>query len=133
FLKEPHKRRPWTRMPDFKLSDAEAGHLEAYLRAQAKRKSEAKPKGDAGRGEKLSRGMGCHNCHQVEEPPKFPFFFGRLESLDKGCLAAKDHGKAPDFGLHDSQPAALTAFLKTDGTSLMRETPAEFAQRQVQA
>ncbi len=53
FLKQPHHRYPWTRMPDFKLSDDEAGHLEAFLRANTKGKFDARPKGDAQRGEKL--------------------------------------------------------------------------------
>src|SRR5262249_50095986 len=54
-----------------------------------------------------------------------------IRSLEKGCLAAKDHGKALDFGLNAQQRAALTAFAKTDGKSLTRETPAEFSLRQV--
>src|ERR1700722_6689963 len=54
-----------------------------------------------------------------------------MKALDNGCLAAKDHGKAPDFVLKAEQRAALTAFLKTDGSSLTRDTPAEFSQRQV--
>ena len=54
--------------------------------------------------------------------------------LTKGCLAEGEaqRGKAPDFGLNAAQRQALAAFLKTDGTSLTRETPAEFTQRQMQ-
>ena len=53
--------------------------------------------------------------------------------LKQGCLAEKEHGKAPDFGLNASKRSALTAFLKTDGSSLTRETSAEFSLRQVKA
>ena len=35
------------------------------------------------------------------------------------------------FGLDNAQQQALTAFLATDGTSLTRETPAEFSLRQM--
>ncbi|MBI2808051.1 MAG: c-type cytochrome [Planctomycetes bacterium] len=133
FLKEPQKHRPWIRMPDFKLSDAEAGQLEAYLRKESKGKVAVHEKGDARRGEKLFRGMGCQNCHLVGAPPKFLVRFGRHDRLDQGCLAAKDHGRAPDFGMTDAQRAGLAAFLKTDGKSLTRETPAEFSRRQVKS
>ena len=66
FLKEPHKRYAWTRMPDFKLSDAEAGHLETYLRGGVKGTIAAKPTGDAGRGEVLYREVGCAKCHSIQ-------------------------------------------------------------------
>jgi mono/diheme cytochrome c family protein len=136
FLKEPHERYPWTRMPDFKLSNDEAGHLETFLREQAKGKIDGKPKGDAGRGEKLFREARCSSCHSIERGGKTSGALADamlIRSLDKGCLAEKDRGVAPDFGLAEGQRAALAAFLKTDGTSLARETPAEFSLRQVKA
>ena len=143
FLKEPHKRYGWTRMPDFKLSDAEASHLDAFLRDRAKGAIAAKDKGDPARGEKLYRQVGCVRCHALEsDKPAEPFLpiplvpklsLGTRGMLQKGCLADKERGKAPDFGLKPPQRAALAAFLQTDGTSLARETPAEFSLRQVKA
>ncbi|MBI1833117.1 MAG: c-type cytochrome [Planctomycetes bacterium] len=136
FLKKPHQRHAWTRMPDFKLSDAEAGHLDAYLRGQAKGTIAAKPNGDAGRGAVLYREVGCVKCHSVQpQQPReaFTTYLLRRGSGDKGCLAEKDHGKAPVFGFKASERGTLAAFLKTDGMSLARETPAEFSQRQVKA
>lgn len=134
FLKAPHKRRAWTRMPDFQLTDAEAGQLEAFLRSEAKGKVPPAAKGDTERGKKAFVSFGCQNCHNLDEHPlTMAPGFGRLESLDKGCLAAKDRGRAPDFGFTDSQRAALAVFAKTDGQSLTREAPAEFAERQVKS
>lgn len=132
FLKSPHERYPWTRMPDFKLSDAEVGQLDAYLRSQAKGTTPAKHQGDVKRGRKLYAETGCVRCHgdlAGKTPEALPLV--NLGSLDKGCLAEKDHAKAPNFGLAESQRVALTAFLKTDRTSLLRDTAAEFSLRQV--
>jgi mono/diheme cytochrome c family protein len=137
FLKEPHKRYPWTRMPDFKLSDDEAAHLEAFLRQNAKGTIDARPLGNAGTGKKLFS-QSCSACH-TDTPMEIHDVGGikkltiPIRSLDKGCLAAKDQGKGLDFGLNAHQRNALTAFVKTDGVSLTRETPAEFSQRQVRA
>ena len=138
YLKEPHKRHAWTRMPDFKLSDAEAGQVEAHLRNQSKGTIPARPKGDVERGKKMFA-ESCSACHS--DAPfgvhEFDNIITKLtipiRSLEKGCLAAKTQGKALDFGLNAQQRAALVAFAKTDGKSLTRETPAEFSLRQVKA
>ncbi len=133
FLKQPDRHREWTRMPDFKLNDAEAGHLEAYLRSAVKGTNMAHPAGDVGRGEKLFRGVGCLNCHRIDDEKRFMPAFGRIESLDKGCLAVKDRGRAPDLGLSEAQRNAVATFVKTDRSSLTLESPAEFSLRQMQA
>jgi mono/diheme cytochrome c family protein len=132
FLKSPQQRRAWTRMPDFKLSDDEAASLEAYLRQESKGKPPLQAKGDASRGAKLFASAGCQNCHQVGAEKNVERI-AKFQSLDKGCLAEKDRGKAPDFRLTDSERSALSAFLKSGGESLTRETPAEFSLRQVKA
>jgi mono/diheme cytochrome c family protein len=132
FLKSPHERNPWIKMPDFRLSNDEAAKLQAYLRDQSKGKIDAKPKGDATRGSKWFQEVGCAACHALG-PKHEPAPLVSVKSLDKGCLAATDHGKAPDFALQPEQRGALAAFLKTDGASLTRETPAEFSLRQVKS
>lgn len=138
FLKEPHRRYPWTRMPDFKLSDDEAGHLEAFLRANAKGTVAAKPKGDAVRGEKHFKEAQCASCHTTERSGvpdphqinlKAPL---PQKRLDAGCLAEKDRAKAPDFGLTDAQRRALAHVMKSTNPLTLRDTPAEFSMRQVQ-
>lgn len=133
YLKEPHQRHAWTQMPDFKLTDAEASHLEAHLRDRSKGKIAAKPMGDATRGEKLFNTVGCLNCHQLDAPPKAMPRFGSIDRLDKGCLAAKERGAAPDFRFTSAERSALAEFVKTDGTSLTREAPSEFSLRQVKS
>jgi mono/diheme cytochrome c family protein len=134
FLTAPHKRYAWTRMPDFMLSDAEVGQLDTYLRNQPKTELAKSTPGDPTRGAKLFGEVGCARCHDTQSNQKqaaFPFV--AIKSFNKGCLAEKDHGKAPYFALKESQRNALAAFLKTDGASLTRETPAEFSLRQVKA
>lgn len=133
FLKSPHERYPWTRMPDFKLTDAEVGQLESYLRSQAKGTTPAKHQGDAKRGHKLYAETGCVRCHgDPTGKPLDALPLVNLAAFDKGCLAEKDHTKAPNFGLAEPQRVALVAFLKTDRRSLLRDTAAEFSLRQVQ-
>jgi mono/diheme cytochrome c family protein len=136
FLQRPHRRNPWSRMPDFRLKADDAVNIEKFLLENAKGTIKPQPPGDAKRGEKLFGDVGCARCHHIDDgwclattyiPPD------TLESLDKGCLADKDRGKAPDFGLKAEQRSALAAFLKTDGKSLTRETPAEFSLRQVKS
>jgi mono/diheme cytochrome c family protein len=132
YLKEPHKRYAWTRMPDFHLSDAEAGQLEAHLRDRSKGIVAAKPKGDPDRGKKLFQSVGCIRCHEVgKDAEAFPPI--SLKQHDRGCLAEKAGGKVPDFNLSAPQRSALAAFVKTDGASLTSESPAEFSLRQVKS
>lgn len=134
FLQAPHKNYPWIRMPDFKLTDAEAGSLAVYLASQAQGKVVAPQKGDPQRGATLFRDLGCVNCHAVksDDPP----VHGSLAppaALDKGCLGADKKPRVPNYRLHPDQFAALRKFLMTDGSSLTRETAAEFSLRQVAA
>jgi mono/diheme cytochrome c family protein len=132
FLRKPHELYPWTRMPDFKLSDSEAGQLEAHIRDRAKGTVAAQTKGDAARGQLLFRKVGCLNCHQVNKNDEVKMA-ADIRAFDKGCLADKDHGTTPNFNLTEPQRNAMTLFLKSDGKSLIRETPAEFSLRQVKA
>jgi mono/diheme cytochrome c family protein len=135
FLKAPQQHYPWTRMPDFKLSDKEAPALAAYLLAEAKGKVEAPMhQGDPGRGAKLFQDAGCVQCHLTkagEITPAAAVAFPKIPV--KGCLAddASARGKAPDFAFAAPQQRALRAFLATDLSSLGREVPAEFSRRQV--
>jgi mono/diheme cytochrome c family protein len=134
FLKEPHQRYPWTRMPDFKLSQTEVDHLDKFLREKATGKVGAQPKGDAARGAKLFQEVGCARCHATGPGvTTSPLLITKLQAPEKGCLAEAERGKAPDFSLSREQRAGLQAILKTEGESFFRETPAEFSLRQVKA
>jgi cytochrome c2 len=134
FLRQPHQHYPWIRMPDFKLSAKEAAELAAYLLREAQGQVPAPAPGNAERGKELFQTAGCIHCHRVDSDP-LPAGLPAVGMSATGCLAADadKRGKAPDFALSAEQRQALTAFLKTGGASLLRESPAEFAQRQVQS
>ncbi len=133
FLKMPGMHSPWTRMPNFRLTDPEAAQLTAYLLGSAKTEFPA-TKGDAGKGKALVASVGCVNCHTLPGTEKSGLKAAALAALakapDKGCLADAP-GTAPDFGFTPAQREALRAFVKTDFTSLKQDVFAEFAERQM--
>ena len=135
FLRAPHQNYAWSRMPDFKLSAKEAAALTSYLLEESKGKIEPGKHipGDAANGAKLFGSVGCAQCHAIKAGAVLP---GPITPYPKntasGCLAA-DAGvsRAPHFRFDVAQRLALSAFLATDGTSLTRETPAEYSLRQM--
>jgi mono/diheme cytochrome c family protein len=135
YLREPHAHYAWNPMPDFKLSEADARGLSAYVWARAVGEPRAENLGnaDASRGKAVFAASGCVNCHAVDG-----------ESRDRartaagavgGCLAPDDasRGKAPDYGLTDPQRAALGAVIEAGPASVAHDTAADFADRQVRA
>lgn len=134
FLKSPHQHYSWIRMPDFHLDAKEVPALAAFLRERSKGKVEpVAAKGDLARGAKLFAEVGCAHCHAVKAGDVADAKLRpspAAEAMAKGCLAAAPMG-SPDFGLKPEQRQALQTFLKSDGPSLRRETPAEFSLRQV--
>ena len=140
-LKAPEKHYAWTRMPNFKLGDAEAEGLAAFLLSREQKTLEADraAKGDAAKGEQLLSSSGCLNCHSTSDATKSAVRAPPFASIDKGnwnkgCLAPDDasRGKAPDFGLSGEQRGAILAFAATDKASLTRDALGEFAERQIQ-
>jgi mono/diheme cytochrome c family protein len=136
YLLNPQAHYTWNPMPNFHLSDPDAGSLAAYLLAGGKDLAGA-PGGDPARGRQLVASVGCLNCHAIGED-KTTANFPALSTLSKdtlarGCLAsdAAGRGNAPEFNLTDSQRAALVAFLKTDRVSLRSDCAPEFAERQI--
>ena len=142
FLKKPEAYHPFTGMPNFRLSEDEAASLAAFLRAESGGK-ETKlgykfPAGDAARGAVISESMQCGTCH-----PGTPGGVPKTASLDaifkadwekKGCVAegAKKPGQ-PVPNLREGERGALIAFSKAGHGSLMKDSPAEFAERQIDA
>jgi mono/diheme cytochrome c family protein len=139
FLARPAQNHAWTRMPDFKLSEAEVVALAAYLRSQAGAAAASNadtPPGEAARGRDLLASSGCLNCHavpglatQLQAPSLAPL---AASDWRRGCVAddVSARGAAPEFGFDEAQLAALRAFAATDWRpALLRETPAEFAER----
>jgi mono/diheme cytochrome c family protein len=134
FLKDPAKDYPHIRMPNFRLTDEEAGRLTSYLIENAKREFPAAPKGDASKGGMLLVSAGCISCHAGAPMMSVPKLAETLASgWNKGCVAAdaKDRGKAPDFHLSKEQREALLAFGARGFDSLKQDSPIEFAERQI--
>ena len=106
FLRAPHARSPWSKMPDFRLSEQEAADLEAFLREAAPGQG-AGVTGDVVRGEELATALRCGNCHQSDAPPmpSVPLPTGTQESMG-GCLA-NDASSTPDFRLSDVEQTAI--------------------------
>lgn len=142
FLKKPDAFHASTGMPDFKMSDEEANAIAAFLtKTSTGKETKAKhpfPKGDAAKGEKVAASLQCGVCHPglpMEANTAAP-----LEAIFKkdwsasGCVAPADkRGKSPVLNLDDEGKTALVAFGKSGGDSLKRDTPAEFARRQIES
>ncbi|MFT4586023.1 MAG: mono/diheme cytochrome c family protein [Candidatus Binatia bacterium] len=141
FLKQPEAHYAWIRMPNFKLSDAEADQLAAFLRGKAtgiEAINSAVDDTEIKRGKGLVESAGCLNCHTSPGENKFTFKTKLASSgaqLIGGCLAdsSKPGSPAPHYALADNQRAVLRAFLKTSTDSLARHVPTEFAKRQIQS
>lgn len=141
FIKKPQANHPTTGMPDFGLSDDEANGLAAFLTKASTDKQtkslEKVPAGDLKRGEEAVKALHCGACH-----PGLPMAAAAttsaLEEIFKkdwsaaGCVAPADkRGKAPKLNLTDAERAALVAFAKVGAAPLSRDTPGEFAKRNV--
>jgi mono/diheme cytochrome c family protein len=141
YLLKPDAHYAWNPMPDFKLSDAEATQLAAYLLSAGTKPLEASApnadKGDARRGEQLVASSGCLSCHAgVERPTELKAAaladITGADAWSRGCMGADQasHRAAPVFNVTDDQRAAIVAFAATDRSALTRDNPAEFAERQ---
>ncbi|QTN31601.1 c-type cytochrome [Akkermansiaceae bacterium] len=142
FLKKPEAYHPFTGMPNFQLSDAEATSLAAFLRAESEGKETKTgyvfPKGDATRGAAVSESLQCGTCH-----PGLPGGVPKTPSLDavfkadwarKGCIAESDKRPVlPVPNLREGEREALVAFSKKGHAALMKDCSAEFAERQIDA
>ncbi|MCH2208834.1 MAG: cytochrome c [Lentisphaerales bacterium] len=124
FLKNPAKHYKWIRMPDFGLSDDEAKKLSAYLMKSATTKAFNFQQGNTENGKKLYAELGCVSCHENDSKP-----MGKsLADLTQGgCL----DNKAANYNLNDKEKGAISAFLKSGQDSLKKNSPAEFAKRQI--
>jgi hypothetical protein len=124
-------------MPDFKLTDQEAGYLTAFIRSQSKGTIDAGKAGDAHRGKASFEQAGCANCHVLKTGAalaagkRLPF--PNRNAATSGCLAdaGASRKSAPDYHFPKDKVTALRMFLAGDVSSLARETPAEFSQRQI--
>jgi len=142
FLKKPEAYHPFTAMPNFKLSEDEAMSLAAFLRAESEGKETKSghkfPTGDATRGAAVSESLQCGTCHPglpggVPKTPMLDAVF-KADWAVKGCIA--ESGRRPGLpvpNLRDGEREALVAFSKKGFASLMKDSKAEFAERQTVA
>lgn len=140
FLQKPEQHFRWIRMPNFKLSAAEAADLAAYLGSVADPAPAAAPGASSPerveQGRKLIASTGCLNCHALDgvknESTAKPLVQLASASWKSGCLAetASTGSKAPRFTLTAGQREALQAFGASDRSSLDRATAADFLERQ---
>jgi mono/diheme cytochrome c family protein len=137
FLKSPHAHYGASGMPDFRLSEAEAEQLAAFIRQRsswAPPGEQDVPAGDAVKGKSVFVDRGCIACHEapgVEHslPPPIPLDDASVQS---GCLARTDQnrGKAPVFSLGGDDLDSLAAFLslgRRAARSLEAPVPVEAA------
>jgi mono/diheme cytochrome c family protein len=137
FLLQPEKHYAWIRMPNFKLSEGEADKLAAFLleRSSQELSTAGWPSGNAERGRGLLEAVGCLNCHALA-PLAGALKAPALKDIPaqgwtRGCMA-ESPDQAPDHGLSPEERRALLAFAASDLSSLSRESPPEFAERQIQ-
>ncbi|HKQ40310.1 MAG TPA: c-type cytochrome [Verrucomicrobiae bacterium] len=130
YLLAPDAFFPFTRMPNFKLSQKEADTLANELMVGRGVPTEPLPPDqpliDAGRD--LVQSRGCLNCHTLKLENKF-----KAPKLGtdwvKGCVVGAP--AAPQFHFADRERIALVGFGRTERSSLARHIPAEFAERQI--
>jgi mono/diheme cytochrome c family protein len=134
YLLNPAKNYAWNRMPHFRLNEAEASQITAYLLSTSNREFPETPKGDATRGTQLLVSSGCLTCHAgvpATGVPSLPD--AAKQSFQGGCLGADAaaRGKAPDFGFTPAQRDAVTTFARSGFDSLKHDVAAESAERQI--
>lgn len=135
YLLAPHAGYKWNPMPDFKLNPEEARQLAAYIFSRSPGEAPTTidlSHASAQRGKELLASSGCLNCHTLADE-RTTLDRIRPSEFKDGCLSeeASERGKAPDFGLSGEHRAALNALLASGADSFARDTPADFAQRQI--
>ncbi len=147
FLLEPTRHYRSIRMPGFKLTEAEAGALAAFLLRKAPGRPDAagpnapsEPAGDAGRGRMLAETLGCLSCHRLPplENRSRAASLNRLKAKDwrvEGCCAPPTRGKGrmkeAMYRLSERERSALARFAASGLDSLGRAAPLETGQRLV--
>lgn len=156
YLRAPEAHYAWNRMPNFRLTAAEAKELEDYLLSTSDKPKDVAAPTEAAvieRGKKLVQTTGCLNCHSLKLENQFTA--PKLADLDRtkleeaakkrladfyferwwgGCLQSAPTEKTPDFGFTENERKALREFGESEAKfgfpSLTRHVPMEHASRQ---
>ncbi len=141
FLQNPATHDPWTRMPQFKLSETEAISLAAWLHAESGAMPEApsapRPASDplVARGRELVAARGCGHCHRIpgtSTPRVKPIDTASAGVLERGCLGeGAAIGRAPRFALNPEERGALRVFLSLPVRPTLVRVPWDDARRRV--
>ena len=137
YLLKPEARYVWNPMPDFHLSDPEAGDLSAFLLSLPAADLPKTSRGDPAKGRRVVESAGCLNCHAMGEAMSTAQASALSaitnDKLHSGCLANSPsvRGRAPDFVLTPDERDSLAAFLATDRSALKFDCASEFAERQI--
>ena len=113
FLFQPLVVRPSGRMPDMKLTPAEAKAVASYLLDKVDMASPSlQPRDElATLGKKYYQQLNCAACHKLGNIPAMaPLGDLQDANLERGCLAEKA-GKSPRFNLSGSQTNAIRSTL----------------------
>lgn len=113
FLFQPARVRPSGRMPDMKLTPAEAKAVAGYLLGATGAKPVAFQLDDklAALGKQHFQRLNCASCHQLGDiPATKPVAALDGADLAKGCVS-KTPGKGPRYALDDGQVKAIRAAL----------------------
>lgn len=125
FLMNPRRHFEAIRMPDFRLTEDEAGKIAAFLLSKAPPPTEG-PAGDPARGREWLAKSDCMGCHKLTLPPSRSYRPLRGTKIALGCPVG-------DFGFTAAEKEALQAFAATDLSALVRESAPEYAERQIRA
>ncbi|HUR47026.1 MAG TPA: hypothetical protein VMZ27_14200, partial [Candidatus Saccharimonadales bacterium] len=139
FLRAPEAHYSWIRMPNFRLTTAEAKELSEYILKSATPAKEEPASTPAllEKGKNLVQSAGCLQCHSLKlENKSTAPDFAKLVSAAKAdrskspkgdCLGATPFA---DYSFSPQEKAALGAFIARGEDSLLRHVPVEFAGRQ---
>ncbi len=142
YLRQPQRHFPWTRMPDFGLSEHEAESLALILTQPtdgAAQTPTTRPPGNVARGQKLFASLGCRQCHRMSRDEALPkphlqSVFGKDGA--RGCLAEQEQeqeqahaGRSPVYSLESAEQSALLTLLRGDEKVLAIETPTDVSHR----
>jgi cytochrome c2 len=142
FLKKPDQFHPHTGMPDFMMSDEEAASIAAFLTEASTGKHTQIaiefPEGDVARGEEVAKALACGVCHPgvplhgAQAGPSLETIFN-ADWENTGCAAPPDVREVglPVMNLNNRDRAALAEFSKFGNEPLKRDSPAEYAFRQI--